>query len=91
MMAVAADFAGLQGILGPDKLRLAEPLAKHTSFKIGGPADAMAFAHSDADLQACLAFAKSQGVPVTLLAGGTNVLVKDGGIRGLVITLEGAF
>jgi UDP-N-acetylmuramate dehydrogenase len=90
-MAVAADFAELLAALGPEKLRLAEPLARHTSFKIGGPAEAMAFAHSDAELQACLAFAKAHGLPVTLLAGGTNVLVRDGGIRGLVVTLEGGF
>jgi UDP-N-acetylmuramate dehydrogenase len=90
-MATTVDFAELRQALGADKLRLAEPLAKHTSFKIGGPAQAMAFAHDGKDLQACLGFAKAHGLPVTLLAGGTNVLVKDGGIRGLVVSLEGEF
>ena len=45
----------------------------------------------EAELMECLRFAKAHSVPVTLLAGGTNILVKDGGIRGLVITLEGSF
>ena len=53
----------------------------------------MAFAHSDvAELQGLPGLRQGlHAQPVTLLAGGTNVLVKDGGIRGLVITLEGAF
>lgn len=91
MMAVKADFSELAGSLGAGRLRLAEPLAKHNSFKIGGPAEAMAFAHDEFELMACLSFAKAHGLPVTLLAGGTNVLVRDGGIKGLVITLDGSF
>lgn len=90
-MTATTDFAELARGLGAGHLRLSEPLAKHSSFKIGGPADAMAFAHDEAELLACLRFAKAHGVPVTLLAGGTNVLVRDGGIRGLVVTLEGSF
>lgn len=90
-MTVTTDFAELAKGLGAGHLRLSEPLAKHSSFKIGGPADAMAFVHDEQELLACLRFAREHQVPVTLLAGGTNVLVKDGGIRGLVVTLEGSF
>ena len=75
----------------PGRVRLAEPLARHTSFKIGGPAEAWAEPQDEAQLMACLAFAAQAGAPVTLLAGGTNVLVRDGGIAGLVISLEGKF
>jgi UDP-N-acetylmuramate dehydrogenase len=90
-MVAAVDFSLLRDALGAEKLRLGEPLARHTSFKIGGPAQAMAFVHNDTDLIACLSFAQAQSLPVTLLAGGTNVLVRDGGIRGLVLTLEGDY
>jgi UDP-N-acetylmuramate dehydrogenase len=72
-------------------LRLDEPLARHTSFKIGGPADAWARPGNETQLLACLDFARVEGLPVTLLAAGTNVLVRDGGIRGLVLSLAGDF
>lgn len=72
-------------------MRLREPLSRHTSFRVGGPADAWFKALDEAQLLVCLGFARDQCVPVTLLAQGTNVLVRDGGIRGLVLSLGGAF
>lgn len=87
---IAVDWAPLQASLGA-ALRLEEPMARHTSFRIGGPAEAWARPGTEAQLLACLDFARSQGLPLTLLAAGTNVLVKDGGIRGLVLSLGGDF
>jgi UDP-N-acetylmuramate dehydrogenase len=84
------DWSPLQDSL-PGKVRLGEPLSKHTSFRIGGPAEAWAGVSNEAELLRCLAFAKEQGAAVTLLAAGTNVLVRDGGIPGLVLSLEGDF
>ena len=75
----------------PGKVLLEEPMSRHTSFKIGGPAEALARPGSVAELRACLDFAKAQKAPVFFLAGGTNLLVRDGGIRGLTIKLEGEF
>ena len=80
--------------LGPDAgraLRVEEPLAKHTSFRIGGPADLLLTATSDEQLAAFLGDAAALGVPVTILGGGTNVLVADGGVRGLVVRLGREF
>lgn len=74
-----------------ERLLLNEPLSRHTSFKMGGPADAFARPGSVAELKACLDFTKQHGQPVFFLAGGTNLLVRDLGIRGLVIKLEGEF
>jgi UDP-N-acetylmuramate dehydrogenase len=88
-MGMAVDYSLLG--LPQAQLRLNEPLSRHTSFKIGGPADALATPRNEAELKACLDFAKANQVPLTLLAGGTNVLVKDGGIRGLVLRLDGEF
>jgi UDP-N-acetylmuramate dehydrogenase len=68
-----------------------EPLSRHTSFRIGGPADLLAVAESTEAICELFALAKSQGVPVTVLGGGTNVLVLEGGVRGLVLKLGGAF
>jgi UDP-N-acetylmuramate dehydrogenase len=65
-----------------------EPMKNHTSLRIGGPADIFAVPHdmtSLADLQRIL---KQGGVPVFPIGGGTNMLVKDGGIEGCVISLR---
>ena len=64
-----------------------EPLRRYTAWKIGGPADAL-LEPTDADeLIKAIETARENGVPVTVLGGGTNVLVRDGGIRGLTIRL----
>ena len=64
-----------------------EPMAKHTSFRIGGPADLMAMPQSEQELQQLLQRAGEAKVPVTLIGNGSNLLVRDKGIRGLVIKL----
>lgn len=68
-------------------LLAAEPMTKHTSFHIGGPADLMAQPQSEAELRALLVKAAEAAVPVTLVGNGSNLLVRDKGIRGLVIKL----
>jgi UDP-N-acetylmuramate dehydrogenase len=68
-----------------------EPLSRHTYFRIGGPADAMAYPADLEDLKAVLAVARHDGTPVLILGGGSNLLVLDGGFRGLVINLSRSF
>lgn len=68
-------------------LKLNELMSKHTSFRIGGPADYLAQPQSVAELQALLVAAKKLELPVTVLGNGSNLLVRDKGIRGLVIKL----
>lgn len=65
-----------------------EAMARHTSFKIGGPADLVVVPEDAEDLKAALAFARSQQLPVFVLGSGSNTLVRDGGIRGMVILPE---
>lgn len=67
--------------------KLDEPLKRYTAWKIGGPADALLEPSSVGDLIGAVEKARVHGVPVTVLGGGTNVLVLDGGIRGLTIRL----
>ncbi len=62
-----------------------EPMAKHTSFKIGGPCDYMVFPKSVDEVKAVLAFAKEEGIRVTVLGNGSNILVADDGIDGIVL------
>jgi UDP-N-acetylmuramate dehydrogenase len=64
-----------------------EPLKRYTAWKIGGPADALLEPRSVEEIVEATEKAREHGVPVTVLGGGTNVLVRDGGIRGLTIRL----
>lgn len=68
-------------------LLINEAMSKHTSFRIGGPADVMALPQSEQELQQLLSRAAEARVPVTLIGNGSNLLVRDKGIRGLVIKL----
>lgn len=65
-----------------------EPLSNHTSFRVGGPADLLALPSNRQTLAALLSTAKKENIPVTIIGGGTNLLVSDKGIRGLVIILR---
>jgi UDP-N-acetylmuramate dehydrogenase len=64
-----------------------EPLKRYTAWKIGGPADALLEPTNAEELIEAVEKAREHGVPVSVLGGGTNVLVRDGGIRGLTIRL----
>lgn len=68
-----------------------ESLSHHTYFRIGGPAEAMAFPADLEDLKALLKVAHDEAVPVLVLGGGSNLLVLDEGVRGLVINLSRSF
>jgi len=65
-----------------------EPLSKYTSFRVGGPADLLAMPQDSQALVAILTASKKMGIPVTFIGGGTNMLVSDKGIKGLVIVLR---
>jgi UDP-N-acetylmuramate dehydrogenase len=71
---------------GPGRpVRLDEPMAHHTTFGIGGPADYYTSAATEEQLLALTSIARRHGVPFFILGSGSNILVGDGGIRGLVI------
>lgn len=67
-----------------------EPLKRYTAWKIGGPADALLEPKSAEEAIEAIRKAGKSGIPITVLGGGTNVLVLDGGVRGLVIRLAKA-
>lgn len=64
-----------------------EPLAARTTLRVGGPADLLVEAGSEADLAETLRFCAEAGLPWRVLGRGSNLLVRDGGVRGVVITL----
>jgi len=71
--------------------RVDEPLARHTTFKIGGPADLLLDARGRDEVVTALGLARDARVPVFVLGWGSNLLVKDAGVRGLVLRLAGSF
>jgi len=79
----------LTAACGPERVSRQAPLAPLTTFRVGGPADWLIETRSSAEIVAILKLAHSAGVPVTLLGGGSNVLVSDAGVRGLVIRTRG--
>lgn len=64
-----------------------EPMNKHTSFRIGGPAELMVFPSDEAELAGIIKSARSGKLPLFILGEGTNLLVRDKGIKGVVISL----
>ena len=72
-------------------MKIYEPLSKYTTLGLGGPADCLIDVQNLSGLRRVLGFAKKQKLPLTLLGGGSNVLIKDGGIRGIVIRLKEEF
>ncbi|NLY52103.1 MAG: UDP-N-acetylmuramate dehydrogenase [Firmicutes bacterium] len=72
-------------------LRIDEPMCNHTSFRIGGPADLMIWPASIGELQQVLRLLKGHQVPVYIMGNGSNLLVRDGGFRGVIIKLAENF
>ncbi len=80
----------LQAMLPELALKFQEPLARHTSFRIGGPAEVMAFPKDEAELAKLLKVSALLDCEPVILGAGTNVLAPDGGLQGLVICLKDA-
>ena len=77
----------LQQSLPSGTVLTGEPMARHTTFRVGGPADVMVLADSGADIQKTVALCREENYPFIILGNGSNVLVRDGGIRGCVILM----
>lgn len=73
------------------EIRLDEPLSKHTSYRIGGPARAYILVNSPAALSAALTACKADECPWVVVGKGSNLLVSDAGFKGAVIVLAGEF
>jgi len=82
--------AGLAARFG-SRVRFDEPMSRHTSFRIGGPADAWVEIESPDELAAVFALVRAGGAAAWTLGSGTNVLVSDRGIRGVVLHLGRGF
>ena len=74
-------------IAGRDNVLCGEPMKKHVTFRIGGPADYFVIPHSEEEVSALIRSCRELDVPMFLLGNGSNLLVSDGGFRGVVVQL----
>lgn len=73
--------------LGSDNVKQQEPMSRHTTFRIGGPADFYLCPHSTKEVQEIVEICKEEKLPYFVLGNGSNLLVSDRGYRGVVIQL----
>ena len=78
----------LLNIVQKDRILKDEPMKKHTSFKVGGLADYFLIIENEKELKQVLKLSKQNNIPLQLVGNGTNLLVTDKGIRGIVIKLN---
>ena len=71
-----------------EKIIFDEPMKKHTSFKIGGTADQFVKVTNEEELKEAIKYAKDKNLKITIIGNGSNLLVLDKGIRGLVIKID---
>ena len=74
-----------------EQILVNEPMAKHTTMRVGGPADVLFLPDSIEEVAKALAWAGELGVPALLMGNGSNLIVRDGGVRGLVVCLGERF
>lgn len=70
-----------------NRIRVSEPLKKHTTFKIGGPAQFYLTPHNLSELKLILKTAKKHGLPLRIIGGGSNILCQDKGLNGITLNL----
>ena len=78
----------IQKIVSKDKIFTNEPMSKHTSFKIGGPAEIFVKINNVEELKLIIKISKQAEFPITVVGNGSNLLVSDDGIRGIVLKIE---
>ncbi len=87
-MSEAAMRRGLERLF-ERRVSFDEPLSRHTSMRVGGPADALAEAWGEEELVGLLALCRSSASPLLVVGGGNNLIVRDGGFRGIAVKLGG--
>ena len=81
----------LEAIAKAGTIMRGESMAKHTSFRVGGPADVLFLPGSSDEVAAALRICREEGAPVYVIGAGTNLIVADEGVRGVVIALGDGF
>ena len=75
-------YKSLLDILDKEEIFLDEPMKNHISFKVGGPADFLVKPKNEEQIKKLVTLLKEENIPYIIVGNGSNLLVKDGGIRG---------
>ncbi|MGX4601459.1 UDP-N-acetylmuramate dehydrogenase [Faecalimicrobium sp. JNUCC 81] len=84
-------YENLLNILDKEDIKLDEPMKKHISFRVGGPADILVKPRTEEQLRGVFSLIKKENIPYLVIGNGSNLLIKDGGIRGIVIEISDNF
>lgn len=83
-------YSDLENRLKPEKIRRMEPLSRHSTFRVGGPADMLCLPETRFDLLEIINLATLRSLPWIMLGNGSNVIFDDEGFRGIVIKIKGS-
>ncbi|MGL5716288.1 MAG: UDP-N-acetylmuramate dehydrogenase [Paraclostridium sp.] len=84
-------YSSLLNILQKEDVLMDESMSKHTSFKVGGPVDFLVKPRNEEQIKEVIGLAKNENIPYLILGNGSNLLVRDGGIRGIVVKIADNF
>ncbi|MDN5351502.1 MAG: UDP-N-acetylmuramate dehydrogenase [Clostridiales bacterium] len=84
------DLNALYTFYKRDSVLLSEPMKKHTTFKIGGPASALLLPETASQIVETLSWCQDNGIPFLVMGNGSNLLVEDEGIEGVVVKISNA-
>ena len=82
------NITEIQNLIPKENIYINEPMSKHTSFKIGGPAECFIKIKTIEQLKDILKYAQKGKIPLTIIGNGSNLLVSDDGIKGIVLKIE---
>lgn len=85
------NISNIVEVIDKEKVKFDEPMSNHTTIKVGGKADVLVIPTSENDIINVLKFAKENNVPVTIIGNGSKLLVRDKGVRGIVIKISSKF
>ena len=88
---IAKTIDRISGVVPEDRVLRDEPMSRHTSFRIGGPAEAFIIVNNEEELAAVLAIVTETGAQHMIIGNGSNLLVSDEGYPGIMIKLGGDF
>ncbi len=77
----------IEDIISKDKIKYNEPMSKHTTMKVGGPVDMLVFPNTVEEIIDVIKYAKENNIPVKVIGNGSNVIVSDLGVEGIIIKL----
>ncbi len=80
-------YSEILNYLPADRLLFNEEMKNHTTFKIGGPVDIMVLPQDEEDVRTVISFCRQRGIPLFIFGVGSNLLVRDRGIRGIAMKL----